>query len=190
MIDALLDIDQQVFSLINQGLSNDVFDWLLPPIRNKYTWIPLYAFLIFALIKHYGKQSLVYILFAVCTVFAADTISSKLIKKTVERPRPCHIVDQFPNTKVRVDCGGGYSFTSSHATNHFAVAWYFMLIPLFSRRRWQILFLFWASMICLAQVYVGVHYPLDVLAGGFIGSLIGWTMHHIARRFLRRFKMA
>ncbi len=190
MIDSLLNIDQQLFSLINQGLANDLFDWLLPHVRNKYTWIPLYLFLIFVLIRRYGTRSWIYVLFAICTVFVADTISSKLIKKTVERPRPCHVVDQHPETIVRVSCGGGYSFTSSHATNHFAVAWYFLLIPVFSRRRWQVLFLIWASMICLAQVYVGVHYPFDVLVGGILGSFIGYFINRIARRFMHEKDLA
>jgi undecaprenyl-diphosphatase len=104
----------------------------------------------------------------------ADFTSSTLIKKNVQRIRPCNDIQQFEKIVVRVPCGSGYSFTSSHAANHFAVA--IFMIGIFGPvRKWvKPAALIWASTIAISQVYVGVHYPGDVITGGLLGAIIGW----------------
>jgi len=105
---------------------------------------------------------------------AADFSSSQILKKQVQRLRPCNDPALAAQVQLRVPCGSGYSFTSSHAANHFAVALF--LIGVFGDlNRWiRPSLLLWAGSIALSQVYVGVHYPGDVLCGGLLGSLIGW----------------
>ena len=115
----------------------------------------------------------------IATIGISDFISSKIIKPTIERPRPCHENSTIKNVRLLVGCGGGYSFTSSHATNHFAIATFLglVLLPLF---RFSFpLFLAWAGSISYAQVYVGVHFPLDVISGGIVGFLIGYLFFRI-----------
>jgi undecaprenyl-diphosphatase len=102
-----------------------------------------------------------------------------LIKKAVERERPCQ-VDNL-NAKSRIHCGQGYSFPSSHATNHFGIAMFlFLLFSIFSYRY---LLFFWAGLISVSQVYVGVHYPSDILAGALLGLLIGFICYKLFDRF-------
>ncbi|WP_257668200.1 phosphatase PAP2 family protein [Parapedobacter tibetensis] len=173
MIDQLISLDQEAFLAINQGLSNAFFDWLMPILRNPYTWAPLYLFIIIFCIRNYKKKGILIILFILISFGISDSLSSSIIKKSVQRVRPCNDIEFKAEINTLVRCGSGYSFTSSHATNHFAMAVF--LIMVFYKRWKHILWLglFWAAIISIAQVYVGVHYPLDIIAGALLGSIIG-----------------
>lgn len=175
MLDQLLLLDQKLFHAINIGLANPFFDWLMPLLRNRFFWAPLYLFLIVFLTRNYGKRGYMIILFLLITFAVSDFFTSSLIKPIVERLRPCNDLGLKLNIHSLISCGTGYSFPSSHAANHFAIAVF--LIVLFMRRSKFImpLSLFWAASICFAQVYVGVHFPFDVIAGGLIGAIIGYV---------------
>ncbi|MFC7523403.1 phosphatase PAP2 family protein [Parapedobacter sp. GCM10030251] len=174
MIDQLVTWDQEAFLAINQGLSNVFFDWLMPVLRNPYTWAPLYLFIIVFCIRNYRNKGILIVLFILITFGIADALSSSVIKKSVKRIRPCNDIEFKEEVAVRVRCGSGYSFTSSHATNHFAIS--MVLIMVFYRRWKPILWLalLWATLVSIAQVYVGVHYPLDIIGGALLGSAIGY----------------
>ncbi len=182
MMETLLQWDTSLMHWINDGWSHPVFDVILVAARNKYVWLPLYILAIsWILLNLPSRHSLKTLLFITISIFASDTISSKLIKFQVKRPRPCHELQMEPQVIQRVECGIGYSFTSSHAANHFCFAAF--LIMVFGRymRRWKYLWWVWAAMVSLAQVYVGLHYPLDVLGGGLLGILIGGSMGILCR---------
>jgi undecaprenyl-diphosphatase len=132
-------------------------------------------FLIFFLFLNFKNKAWAWILFALITVVITDQTSSHFIKTFIQRPRPC--VDDYLQFHVRLlldHCSGGYSFTSSHATNHFGFAVFVFITLKEVLKKWKWLFIFWAATISYGQVYVGVHYPLDVLCGGMMGALIGW----------------
>lgn len=105
---------------------------------------------------------------------AADFVCVRVIKAYVKRVRPCNDLQFEPTVVNRVPCGTGLSFPSAHASDHFAIALFLCMV--FKRnRKWVWPFaLLWAALICYAQVYVGVHYPVDVLAGAAFGALVGW----------------
>ena len=173
MLEQLIHYDQELFLLVNQVLSNSFFDWLMPILRNPYTWAPLYLFLIIFLIRNYKKKGIVMLVFFIMTFGIADSTSSSLIKPEVMRVRPCNDVIFKDQVKLRVRCGSGYSFPSSHATNHFALGMFLLVI---FRKRWKPIIwlsLGWAASISFAQIYVGVHYPIDILMGALLGSIIG-----------------
>ncbi|MXV52505.1 phosphatase PAP2 family protein [Pedobacter sp. HMF7647] len=174
MIEHIMQFDQQLFFAINRGLSNPFFDWLMPFLRNRYFWTPLYLFLVVFFIRNYEKKGIMLIVFLLITFALADMSSASMIKPLIHRLRPCN--DPSINQMVRAiaGCGTGFSFPSSHAANHFAIAVF--LVTVF-RHKWKWitpLALFWAASICFAQVYVGVHYPVDVTVGGLLGALIGY----------------
>ena len=175
MIDQLISLDKELFLSVNQGMSNAFFDWLMPILRNSFTWAPLYLFIIIFTIKTYRKEGVVMIMALLLNFGISDSVSSTLVKKSVERLRPCNDIELKEHMVQRVRCSSGYSFTSSHATNHFAMA--VLLIILFYRRWKHVLWLalLWAASISFAQIYVGVHYPGDILAGALLGTLIGLT---------------
>lgn len=168
---SLIEIDQSLFYLLNSEWTNAFFDWLLPVWRDKYFWLPVYFFIVLFVVLNYGKKSYWFVLFLVATVGSADLVSSHLVKKTIKRVRPCND-EGLKQVRSLAKCGSGYSFTSSHATNHFAIS-YFLFATLGIRfkkiRGWLIA---WAASVAYAQVYVGVHYPLDVLSGMILGILI------------------
>ncbi|AIM37792.1 phosphatase PAP2 family protein [Sphingobacterium sp. SG20118] len=187
MIDQIVHIDQEIFLAINQGLSNPVFDWLLPILRNPYTWAPLYLFLVIFFIKTYGKTGILIVVMTLATFGASDAISSHVIKKTVKRVRPCNDIEFKEDVNIRVRCGSGFSFTSSHATNHFALAFFWIVL---FRRKWKHamwLCITWATLISVSQIYVGVHYPFDILCGAILGILIGLATGYIFKKIMPTF---
>lgn len=179
MIDQLIQFDRELFLAINHGLSNSFFDWLMPILRDRYTWIILYLFIIVFVIKSYGKQGFTLLFFLLMTFGVSDFISSKVIKPSVQRLRPCNEPQINAEVNNLVDCGTGYSFPSSHATNHFGIAVFLILMFHHKYKFILPLGLFWAASISFAQIYVGVHYPIDILTGSLLGSSIGFSMSKI-----------
>ncbi len=173
MIDSILQLDRVLFDWINQGWSSDILDVVLPFMRNRKSWIPLYIVCIVWILYRYRLTSWIPLLAIAITMTLSDTVSSKLIKKTIKRPRPCHVIDAHPQTILRVHCGGGYSFTSSHATNHFTLAIILPILLGFKKRWINISCIVWAALIAISQVYVGVHYPFDIFCGMLLGIAIG-----------------
>lgn len=182
-MDYLINLDESIFLLINRTAQNTFFDWLLPLWRNKYFWIPAYLIFSGLLITKVGKKSLWIFLFLGLTIATSDLTSSFLIKENVERIRPCNDPVFQKKVFLRAPCGSGYSFTSSHATNHLALATFLFLLFGDRLKRWKYGLLLWAISIGFAQVYVGVHYPLDVLFGFLLGGVIGGLGHFFYRRF-------
>ncbi len=172
MID-LLQWDEQVFYWINKENSNPILDGIMPYWRSKYFWLPLYVFIITFVLINFEKNKYFFFVALILTVATADTVSSKIIKPAVNRIRPCNDLEVQEKMTLRVHCGGGKSFPSSHATNHFAVA-FFLSLTLGKFFKWiRLPLILWAGSIAYGQVYVGVHYPIDVLAGTLLGILLG-----------------
>ncbi len=187
MLESLLQFDQTLFQLINGEWHNEFLDNIMPYWRDKKSWIPFYVILIgFSLIK-LKKQGLFLVLGAVLTIGVCDHLSSQVIKKNVERLRPCKDEKLKTTIEVRtlIRCGSGYSFTSSHATNHFGIATFliFAFAGIVGATRY--LLWLWAGTISYGQVYVGVHYPLDVIAGGILGCICGCLIYLLYKRVLR-----
>lgn len=185
MLDTLLQWDQWLFHLINYDWHNEFLDSLMPLWREKKLWIPMYLLLAGFSLYKYRLKGLFFILAAAFTVAVADPVSSQLIKKNIHRDRPCREVGLQKEVKLLVPCGGGYSFTSSHATNHFALGVFLLLTIGRLMGQWRFIFLLWAASIAFGQVYVGVHYPLDVIGGGLVGSIIGWATYLLYRSWER-----
>jgi membrane-associated phospholipid phosphatase len=171
----ILQLDKQAFEFVNNHLHNQFFDWFMPLMRNSFTWYPLYILIIVFVFVNFSKNTWLWLIFIAATVFLSNYISSNLIKENIFRLRPCN----DPEFINKINFLIGYrpqssSFTSSHATNHFALASFFYYTLRHKIGKLSILFFIWAAIICFAQVYVGVHFPLDVLCGGIIGYIFGY----------------
>src|SRR5690606_23423195 len=108
MLQQIIEIDKETFLAINQGLSNPVFDWLLPILRNPYTSTPLYLFLIIFFLTHYVKLGIIIVACTLMNFGIADAVSSHHIKKSVRRIRRCNDIEFEHGVNVRVRCGSGY----------------------------------------------------------------------------------
>lgn len=170
----LIRLDFHLFHLINQVWTSPMLDAIMAFMRNQYVWGPLYVFLIVFLLFNFGAKGLYYCLFLIGLLIISDQVSSNLIKNNVKRLRPCNQVELQDQRRLLVRCGSGYSFTSSHATNHFTFAMFVLVASLNYLGKARFIMLIWAGWIAYAQVYVGVHFPFDVFVGTVVGSLIGY----------------
>lgn len=166
--------DQWLFIQLNSRFTNPFFDAVLPYFRDSVFWAPLYLFILAFIALNYGKKGLWWSIAFLCTLAITDMVSSRVFKEAFERLRPCR--DPAFSAYVRLlvkQCSGGYSFTSSHAANHFGMATFVSRTFYSTFGRWIYISYIWAFFISYAQIYVGVHYPLDVLGGAAIGVLAG-----------------
>jgi membrane-associated phospholipid phosphatase len=169
--------EKEIFFFVNNSMANSFFDAVMPFIRESVIWAPFYLFILVFAIANFGKRAWLWILFFICTTAVCDVVSSHLIKEHIFRLRPCQNPALADRIRILVNyCPHSSSFTSSHATNHFGMA-VFMVITLRAyTSAWINLLFAWAFFICFAQVYVGVHYPSDVLSGALLGCGLGYII--------------
>jgi membrane-associated phospholipid phosphatase len=171
--DGFVNWDRSVFRIINGDSGNSFFDAVLPWLRQPYVWAPLYVFVLVFVIINYKRSSLWWIIFFLVAVAAADLVGTYIFKHNIKRPRPCLDPELFNYIRMRIKCSNGYSFTSNHAANHFAMATFFFITLRKQLPRWAWIGFPWAFAVIYAQVYVGAHYPLDVICGSLLGIISG-----------------
>jgi undecaprenyl-diphosphatase len=169
MTEFLYSIDVAIFHFINGTLANPVTDKLMPFITDVTHWYLVYILLWFIILFKGGKYRVGLALGMILLVVISDQVSSNLLKNLVERPRPCKVLE---NVHLLVTCTDSYSFPSSHAVNNFAAAMFFTFF--YKRLKW-ILFSV-ATVMALSRIFVGVHYPSDVVGGALIGMIIGYIL--------------
>lgn len=188
LIDTLIELDKILFLKIN-SLHNAVSDNLMVFASNKYVWIPLYALFIYLIIKRFKFKSWIIILAIVVSIALADRITSGFFKPTFQRLRPCHNPElqtfiHSPNNH----CGGQYGFVSSHAANSVAFAVCVYLLFSYKRRKnIYLLIIPWAIWVSISRIFLGVHYPADILLGGFIGGICGFACIKTAGKVLEKY---
>lgn len=173
MLEMLQQWDEQVFLFLN-GLGTDVLDSPMRLISGKLTWIPLYGIIAWLFFKYLPTpKAVVIVALCVVGVLLTDQGSYWLLKETVKRLRPCQIDDLRAQMRFVADYCGLYGFVSSHAANTFGFA---VLAGGILRAHLNWLptaLLIWATIVSYSRIYLGVHYPLDILGGALFGSIIG-----------------
>ena len=184
-MNGILQFDRGFCRLINATWQNTFFDWLMPFLRIPAFWVPLYIFLLVFIILNVKKNAGLLILFTLITITLTDQVSSSLIKPFFHRLRPCADEAIAAWHRSLINCPINSSFTSSHAVNHFGLAMFFYFTLKEYLGKYASLFFVWAFAICYAQVYVGVHYPLDVICGGILGCMLGYFTAFLYKRILQ-----
>ena len=175
--------DAHLFRLINQA-NQPWLDGPMEIISGKLTWIPLYVTLIYFLSKQYKKENWKSVLYLVSSVVFADQFSSSFLKPLFKRLRPCH-VDAFQSwIHLPAGCGGQFGFCSSHAANSFAIAVGFYLLT--KNKFAGVTLVLWASIISYSRIYLGAHYPLDVIVGALVGGIGAWGLFKAYERLIKK----
>ncbi len=186
LIDTLKNWDQELFLVLN-GAHNGFWDFVMWWASDKFIWIPVYALFLFLLWKQHGRKIWIIIFFAALLVFLSDQISVHFFKDVFQRFRPSHepaikdVVHIVNNYR-----GGDYGFYSSHASNVFALA-VFVISLLPKKPLGIVLIIGWAMLIAYSRIYLGVHYPGDVLAGALAGSILGFFLARMAGKAMNSF---
>jgi undecaprenyl-diphosphatase len=158
--------DDTTFRLINES-HTEFMDSFMIVMSNKFVWIPLYAFLIYKIYQSNTKTIKSALLYIVLSILWADQISSSILKPLIKRLRPSHVEAFQSWIHTPAGAGGLYGFCSSHAANAFAVACCFYLLT--KNKTISIPLFIWALVVSYSRIYLGVHYPLDVITGAIVG---------------------
>jgi len=166
MLETLNALDKTIFLFLNYTLANPVTDLIMPIVTSDMLLRIAYAITVVLLLWKGDARLRWLVLFSAFALLLSDQSSSKLLKPMIERIRPCHVLNEI---NLLVGCGGGYSMPSSHAANAFAQAALFSIAV--KKTKWYLWII--AGVIAISRVFVGVHYPFDVLVGSALGCFIG-----------------
>ena len=186
MIEQLLDYDTELFLFLN-NLGSQTWDNLWLVITDKLTFIPLYAVLLFLLYKKYGLKSLLIFVVVVALMITFTDQITNVFKRGFQRPRPCGEADLIDQMRfIAVRCGK-YGFFSGHSSNSMAVAVFAGLLLRPYYKNLIFILLFWSAVVAYSRIYVGVHYPLDIVCGLAFGAISGWLFYKLSQLLLKRF---
>ena len=188
MIEKILELDAKLFLYLN-NLGNPAWDWFWLLITDKWTAIPLYALLLYLIFRRYGVKGTVISLVLVALLITCTDQLANVFKHGFERPRPCRQEGIMEYARfIAVRCGR-FGYFSAHAASSFALAIFVGLILKKIYPKLIYIMLFWALMVGYSRIYVGVHYPLDVITGMLIGALLGYLFYLLQVYLIKRFKV-
>ncbi|MBZ0327867.1 MAG: phosphatase PAP2 family protein [Altibacter sp.] len=186
MIEELLKYDTELFLFLNT-LGSETWDGFWLVVTAKWSSIPLYALLLYLVYKHFGIKATLLILVSITLMITATDQLANLFKYGIQRPRPCQVASLKDSIRFVAENCGRYGYFSAHAASSMAAAVFLGLLL----KKWYnylpFLLLFWAVIIGYSRIYLGVHYPLDVITGMFFGGIIGAVFFQVQRWARHRF---
>ncbi len=185
IVQQAIGLDQNLFLELN-GWHNDFFDVSMLLITNRYTWIPMYILLIIMTARVEKTRAFAFLLMAIASVGLADHITSGVMKPYFLRFRPCHEPLLEGLVHVVGNCGGNYGFASSHASTSFALTTIFFLNFRYKQPYIWILII-WPLLYSYSRIYVGVHYPGDILVGASVGIVSGILGFQIYNKIIEKY---
>lgn len=186
--DAIVEADHQLFFYLN-GLHQPWLDVVMEAFSNKLFWIPLYAWIIYLMYKKYEKGIFIILLCAIALIFFSDQ-TANVFKVLVQRYRPthnptfAHLVHTINDYR-----GGTYGFFSSHASNAFALLMFVLLLLKPASRAIKIIVISYACLTSYSRIYLGVHYPADIIAGAGCGLALGYLFYNFTKVLLEKWNI-
>ncbi len=187
MIYHLSRLDTSLLIWLN-SFHSPFWDQFMILITGKAIWIPFYLLIAITIYFNYRKSWWIVLLSIGCAIACADMFASSLLKPGIERLRPCHVVQLQDILHMPAGCGGKFGFISSHSSNTFALATFLFLLFRNKYRYIGLLFI-WAAAISYSRIYLAVHYPGDIMAGMFAGSLWAALFYNICKVAVRRYEL-
>ncbi|MCM4168786.1 hypothetical protein KCTC52924_02479 [Arenibacter antarcticus] len=189
MMEELVHYDEELFLFLNH-LGNSHWDgfWLF--ITNKWSAIPLYVFLAYLTYRTFGVKQLVVVMVSIAIMILATDQLANFFKYGVQRLRPCHDLEIGGLVRlVKDSCGGKYGYFSAHAGNSFAVAVFFSFLFGTKYKFLSVFLIVWAAVVAYSRIYIGVHFPLDILTGAMVGIFMSSLFFNLFLRVRARFNL-
>lgn len=189
MLEELLQLDRDLFLFLN-SLGTESWDrfWLI--VTNKWTFIPLYLLLLIFSYRYLGLKKTIFLLVTVALLITCTDQLANFFKYGVRRLRPCYEEDLDGMIRlVRGYCGGRFTFFSAHAATSFAIASFFICLLRNQVKYISLILILWALFVAYSRIYIGIHYPIDVLAGAVIGLIFGWLFYRLYIFAMHKFRI-
>ena len=186
MIEQLLQYDIDLYLFLN-NLGSSTYDGLWLVITNKLTFIPLYAILLYLIYRHLGWKTLLLLIVVIAAMITFTDQVTNLFKDGFQRPRPCRADGVKDLMRFIAPRCGKYGFFSGHSSNSMAVAVFAGLLLRPYYKKLIFLLLFWSAVVAYSRIYVGVHYPIDIICGMLFGALTGFSFYKLQIYLRARF---
>lgn len=187
-MEQLIEYDHDIFLYLN-SLGSTTWDGLWLFITNKLYSAPLYAFLIYLIYKKYGVKGTIITVLVVAAMITCTDQLANLFKHGFERPRPCRVEAWKGTMRFIAERCGRYGYFSGHAANSMAAAIFAGLALKSKHHNLIFILLFWSALVGYSRVYLGVHYPGDVLTGWTIGGILGFSFYKLQQYLVKRFSV-